>query len=121
MGAAFPKAIAYAYRIFSVVPATYSGIGDCYGEFDNGAIKVATDMPLPDQADTLIHEYLHGVANTLAVFEGLPNKQAVEERCVRAFSAGISELIVRNPDVFDWIVENLRRRPQEECGRGQGS
>jgi hypothetical protein len=107
-----PKRIVYSYRGFEVKvlePKELEVEYGRYGGFDgkHTLFLTTTDVPAWDQADTLIHEYLHGVASTLGLFKNMNHEMHHEERIVHAFSTAISELIHRNPDVLTWLTEKL--------------
>lgn len=65
--------------------------------FASGQTAVATVDPLPDQADTLLHEMLH---------HGDPK---IPERYVRRAATALAEMIPRNPDAIRWILWALTK------------
>jgi hypothetical protein len=109
-----PARIIYSFRGFDVKVVTSKELEEGeygpHGGFDDKRTIFMTTEGIPDcdQADTMLHEYLHGVASTLGLFKQMPHALHQEERIVHAFSAAVSELIQRNPDVLDWLVKKLR-------------
>jgi hypothetical protein len=109
-----PKRIIYSFRVFDVKVVEPKVLEEQeygpHGGFDDKRtiFITTTDTERCDQADTLLHEYFHGVASTLGLFKEMPHALHQEERIVHAFSAATSELIQRNPEVLEWLIDNLR-------------
>lgn len=109
-----PTRITYSYRTFDVKVVDSKqleedGYGPHGGFDDKRTLFMATaDVPDCDQADTLVHEYFHGVASTLGLFKEMPHSLHHEERIIHAFSGAVAELIQRNPDVMAWLTKKLR-------------
>lgn len=71
--------------------------------YNESVIRIDGGASDPQQAETLIHELLHGIFHTM-----LPDLDGDQsENMVLKMSAGLATLIRDNPDVFDWIVEAL--------------
>lgn len=73
-------------------------------------IELDTSLPLPHQANTLLHEIMHAVWRTLEFdfIEAQQNLQEKEEAYVSAMSSALSMVMHDNPNVFDWVRHALK-------------
>lgn len=63
-----------------------------------------SDGPV-EAADTLLHEILHGITYQ----SGVPHvKTADSEYDITMFAHGLSQVMQDNPEVFLWIMENIK-------------
>jgi hypothetical protein len=90
---------------YSVRPwPAHEAIADgSFGECDpiNLTIRIRDDLPPQWMIQTLMHEISHGIWTALLMHLLPPN----EENNVSAFSAGMTGLMVDNPQLFQWMLE----------------
>lgn len=76
-----------------------------YGRSDHRLQKIYLDMSVVDNelADTLIHETLHCICNTMNI-----DKPKDEEEMVCAISHGLTTVFKDNPELLPEIIELLK-------------
>jgi hypothetical protein len=58
-------------------------------------------------AEILIHEIFHGIADQFESFED--SEEHVEEKIVRAFALGFTQVLQNNPTLFRQILRALKK------------
>lgn len=67
-------------------------------------IRVAENIPLQKQGETLLHEILHAVAAQQYILADDEDQEEV----VRPMSLGLAATMRDNPEAFEWILEALQ-------------
>ncbi len=75
--------------------------------YKEGIISVSSEEDAISQANTLIHEILHGIVYQWGLAEELSDK---EENIVNTLSNGITTVFVDNP----WLISFIQSKVQEE-------
>lgn len=61
-----------------------------------------------ENVNTLVHELLHFVYKDNSLHQLSDDKDDAEERVVSIMANGMTEILVRNPDLLEWIRSELR-------------
>ena len=99
-----PDRVRLGYRTIKIEWAPPDAMGEDLGSYQgvDRLIRVADGTLRAERGATLLHEIAHAIYDLY----GLRAKDD-EERVVEAFATGLSELITRNPDLIDWLKEQL--------------
>lgn len=102
-----PEHVELGYRTISVERRPLLEVGARVGEYMAHADKivVAEGLSPGEELHTLLHECFHAIWDSRGLRDGDD-----EERIVESFSAGVLELMARNPE--------LRELFERVCGRG---
>ena len=92
--------------------STFSKQTDSYGEYDHrkNTIIIQTQLSDLDEADTLLHEILHGIAyiNSLTV-GGMPlDKEEKEEIVINQITNGLMQVFRDNKWLLDFLKEKTK-------------
>lgn len=82
--------------------------GGLWGTFSEAhqGIELSDNFPSREiEAETLIHEILHGIYFAMSI-----KPKDTEERTVKLMSVGLSMFLRDNPELVDWIRESLGDR-----------
>lgn len=90
-----PRLIAHSYRVWPVVLEATHGCGAVL----SNRVVITPHQKIEDEMDTLIHELLHVVSGASELFAD----EDEEERVVSRMSRGITELLIRNPELGDYL------------------
>lgn len=94
----------YEVRFVDIIPGTGTQLGTCSRGVGNIFILDNSNLPDEEVVNTLIHEVLHALYWSRGIEEG-----DSEERLVGSMADGLTEVIVRNPHLLDWIYDRLNR------------
>lgn len=95
-----PAELVYGHSTYDVNQCTSAQMGGThigYSDSISCVITICTDFPLSEVLDTLIHEVFHVIFSGTGLWIGdvPPN----EEQCVSALGTGVTELLIRNPQL----------------------
>ena len=104
--------IGYQDVIIERETSTFSKQTDSYGEYDHrkNIISIQTELSDLDEANTLLHEILHGVAyiNSLTV-GGMPlDKEEKEEIVINQITNGLMQVFRDNKWLLDFLKEKTK-------------
>jgi hypothetical protein len=92
--------------------ASFSKPTDSYGEYDHrkNSITIQSELSNLDEANTLIHEILHGISYTSSLTVGgqpldTDNK---EEVVINQITNGLAQVFRDNPWLASYLKERLR-------------
>lgn len=71
--------------------------------YDQQVISVRAGMAASEEANTLLHECLHAIFYAYGI--SMPHEQ--EEAVVNTVANGLCELIKRNPELVEYLVDRL--------------
>jgi hypothetical protein len=76
---------------------------NCLGRVDHNAQQIAVDdkQVLEAQQDTVLHEVLHAIENTLNL--------DVEENTIHLFATGVLAVLRENPEVTRFLLSKPRK------------
>ena len=104
--------IGYQDVVIERETSTFSKQTDSYGEYDHrkNTIIIQTQLSDLDEADTLLHEILHGIAyiNSLTV-SGMPlDKEDKEEIVINQITNGLMQVFRDNKWLLDFFKERMK-------------
>ena len=109
-----PERIKIGYQdvVIERETSTFSKQTDSYGEYDHrkNSITIQTQLSDLDEADTLLHEILHGIAyiNSLTV-GGMPlDKEEKEEIVINQMTNGLMQVFRDNKWLLDFLKEKTK-------------
>ena len=109
-----PERIKIGYQDVAIEreTSTFSKQTDSYGEYDHrkNTITIQTELSDLDEADTLLHEILHGIAyiNSLTV-GGMPlDKEEKEEIVINQITNGLMQVFRDNKWLLDFLKEKTK-------------
>ncbi|MCX7920201.1 MAG: bifunctional [glutamate--ammonia ligase]-adenylyl-L-tyrosine phosphorylase/[glutamate--ammonia-ligase] adenylyltransferase [bacterium] len=78
-------------------------------------VKLLAGSPDPDLALTNFERYASAVLNKTELYTFLANNPVAFEYLIRLFSASqfITDVLIRNPEYFDWLLEDRELRMQK--------
>ena len=109
-----PERIKIGYQDIAIEreTSTFSKQTDSYGEYDHrkNTITIQTQLSDLDEADTLLHEILHGIAyiNSLTV-SGMPlDKEDKEEIVINQITNGLMQVFRDNKWLLDFFKDRTK-------------
>jgi hypothetical protein len=109
-----PRRIKIGYQDVLVerTTASFSKPSDSYGEYDHrkNIITIQENLSGLDEANTLLHEILHGIAyiNSLTV-GGMPlDKEDKEEIVINQMTNGLMEVLRDNKWLLDFFKDRIK-------------
>ena len=104
--------IGYQDIVIERETSTFSKQTDSYGEYDHrkNTITIQTHLSDLDEADTLLHEILHGIAyiNSLTV-SGMPlDKEEKEEIVINQITNGLMQVFRDNKWLLDFFKDRIK-------------
>ena len=109
-----PERIKIGYQdvVIERETSTFSKQTDSYGEYDHrkNSITIQTQLSDLDEADTLLHEILHGIAyiNSLTV-NGMPlDKEEKEEIVINQITNGLMQVFRDNKWLLDFFKDKIK-------------
>jgi len=109
-----PEKIKIGYQdvVIERETSTFSKQTDSYGEYDHrkNIITIQTQLSDLDEADTLLHEILHGIAyiNSLTI-GGMPlDKEDKEEIVINQMTNGLMQVFRDNKWLLDFLKEKTK-------------
>ena len=109
-----PRKIKIGYQdvVIERETSTFSKQTDSYGEYDHrkNIISIQTELSDLDEANTLLHEILHGIAyiNSLTV-GGMPlDKEEKEEIVINQITNGLMQVFRDNKWLLDFLKEKTK-------------
>ena len=104
--------IGYQDVVIERETSTFSKQTDSYGEYDHrkNIISIQTELSDLDEANTLLHEILHGIAyiNSLTV-GGMPlDKEEKEEIVINQITNGLMQVFSDNKWLLDFLKEKTK-------------
>jgi len=104
--------IGYQDVVIERETSTFSKQTDSYGEYDHrkNIISIQTELSDLDEANTLLHEILHGIAyiNSLTV-GGMPlDKEEKEEIVINQITNGLMQVFRDNKWLLDFLKEKTK-------------
>lgn len=101
--------IGYKKYILEVNDKVWNRQTESYGQFlsKEGIIAISSEEEGISQANTLIHEILHGIVYQWGLELDLDTK---EEKVVNALSNGLSTVFMDNP----WLINFIKHKVEEE-------
>ena len=109
-----PERIKIGYQDIAIEreTSTFSKQTDSYGEYDHrkNSITIQTQLSDLDEADTLLHEILHGIAyiNSLTV-SGMPlDKEDKEEIVINQMTNGLMQVFRDNKWLLDFFKDRIK-------------
>ena len=101
-----PTAIAVGYQKITVEEV--SAIDDTQGSYTNETheIKIKSGMNASETLNTMLHEMLHAIIYTYGLKDFFSDDDK-EEKFVNVISNGMTEALVRNPDLVKFIVKSV--------------
>ena len=104
--------IGYQDVVIERETSTFSKQTDSYGEYDHrkNIISIQTELSDLDEANTLLHEMLHGIAyiNSLTV-GGMPlDKEEKEEIVINQITNGLMQVFRDNKWLLDFLKEKTK-------------
>ena len=92
--------------------ATFQKQSDCYGEYDHrkNTITIQNGLSSLDEANTLLHEILHGVAyvNSLTVSGQPLDSDNKEEVVINQFTNGLVQVFRDNKWLLPYLKDKLK-------------
>ena len=92
--------------------STFSKQTDSYGEYDHrkNTITIQTQLSDLDEADTLLHEILHGIAYISSLtINGMPlDKEDKEEIVINQITNGLMQVFRDNKWLLDFFKEKIK-------------
>ena len=109
-----PERIKIGYQDVTIEreTSTFSKQTDSYGEYDHrkNTITIQTQLSDLDEADTLLHEILHGIAyiNSLTI-SGMPlDKEEKEEIVINQVTNGLMQVFRDNKWLLDFFKDRTK-------------
>ena len=109
-----PEKIKIGYQdvVIERETSTFSKQTDSYGEYDHrkNIITIQTQLSDLDEADTLLHEILHGIAyiNSLTI-GGMPlDKEDKEEIVINQMTNGLMQVFRDNKWLLDFFKDRIK-------------
>ena len=109
-----PERIKIGYQDVTIEreTSTFSKQTDSYGEYDHrkNTITIQTELSDLDEADTLLHEILHGIAyiNSLTI-SGMPlDKEEKEEIVINQMTNGLMQVFRDNKWLLDFFKDRTK-------------
>ena len=109
-----PERIKIGYQDVTIEreTSTFSKQTDSYGEYDHrkNTITIQTELSDLDEADTLLHEILHGIAyiNSLTI-SGMPlDKEEKEEIVINQVTNGLMQVFRDNKWLLDFFKDRTK-------------
>ena len=104
--------IGYQDVIIERETSTFSKQTDSYGEYDHrkNIISIQTELSDLDEANTLLHEILHGVAyiNSLTIGGMTLDKEEKEEIVINQITNGLMQVFRDNKWLLDFLKEKTK-------------
>ena len=92
--------------------ATFQKQSDCYGEYDHrkNVITIQSDLSPLDEANTVVHEILHGIAyiNSLNVSGKPLDNDNKEEVVINQFTNGLGQVFRDNKWLLPYLKDKLK-------------
>ena len=92
--------------------ASFSKPTDSYGEYDHrkNSITIQSELSSLDEANTLIHEILHGIAyiNSLTVSGQPLDSDGKEEVVINQITNGLMQVFRDNPWLISYLKEKIK-------------
>ena len=92
--------------------ATFHKQSDCYGEYDHrkNVITIQSDLSPLDEANTVVHEILHGIAyiNSLTVSGQPLDSDNKEEVVINQFTNGLVQVFRDNKWLLPYLKDKLK-------------
>ena len=92
--------------------ATCQKQSDCYGEYDHrkNVITIQSDLSPLDEANTVVHEILHGIAyiNSLTVSGQPLDSDNKEEVVINQFTNGLVQVFRDNKWLLPYLKDKLK-------------
>ena len=92
--------------------ATFQKQSDCYGEYDHrkNVITIQSDLSPLDEANTVVHEILHGIAyiNSLTVSGQPLDNDNKEEVVINQFTNGLVQVFRDNKWLLPYLKDKLK-------------
>ena len=109
-----PEKIKIGYQdvLIERTTASFAKPSDSYGEYDHrkSIITIQENLSGLDEANTLLHEILHGIAyiNSLTV-GGMPlDKEDKEEIVINQMTNGLTEVLRDNQWLLDFFKDRIK-------------
>ena len=109
-----PEKIKIGYQdvLIERTTASFAKPSDSYGEYDHrkNIITIQENLSDLDEANTLLHEILHGIAyiNSLTV-GGMPlDKEDKEEIVINQMTNGLTEVLRDNQWLLDFFKDRIK-------------
>ena len=109
-----PEKIKIGYQdvLIERTTASFAKPSDSYGEYDHrkNIITIQENLSGLDEANTLLHEILHGIAyiNSLTV-GGMPlDKEDKEEIVINQMTNGLTEVLRDNQWLLDFFKDRIK-------------
>jgi Zn-dependent peptidase ImmA (M78 family) len=110
--AKLPEDVLVSYSKYNIksVSLEYANDNDSFlgmVDTDKNLIKIRNDLKGNELVNTLLHEFIH----TCNLHYGMKSEYGsdTEERFTECIANGLTDIIVRNPDIITWIEENIER------------
>ena len=104
--------IGYQDIIIERETATFQKQSDCYGEYDHrkNVITIQSDLSPLDEANTVVHEILHGIAyiNSLTVSGQPLDSDNKEEVVINQFTNGLIQVFRDNKWLLPYLKDKLK-------------
>lgn len=107
MSLALPKKVRLGHRNYTVEPMHKHGEGDRYGfcDHDAGSIVLAEHQDKAEEANTFLHECLHGLYNAYGMKETVGREK--EEVVVNTLANALCGFIRDNPAALVYLTKTL--------------
>ena len=104
--------IGYQDIVIEREKASFSKPTDSYGEYDHrkNSITIQSELSSLDEANTLIHEILHGISyiNSLTVSGQPLDTDSKEEVVINQITNGLIQVFWDNPWLSDYLKNRLK-------------
>ena len=104
--------IGYQDIVFEREKASFAKPTDSYGEYDHrkNTITVQSELSDLDEANTLIHEILHGISyiNSLTVSGQPLDTENKEEVVINQITNGLIQVIRDNPWLTNYLKDKIK-------------
>lgn len=106
-----PRTIRVGFREMGLCFLPEIELGDARGQWRPGESRIVVGSYLSpqDQAETVLHEVLHGCYPSFDMPETVGSDD-VEELVVSTLAANLSQVIRDNPKLVSWLRTALRRK-----------
>lgn len=117
----FPEDIKIAYRSFKINDLTdrvgYDGEGEeIYGNMDEDKLEINIykhrSQKIEEKMNSFLHECLHSGTHTYGLVGYLGGEEC-EEKAVNTFANIMTELLLRNPQLVEYIVKCSKNYNEE--------
>lgn len=99
---AYPKVIKLGYQDIKIIEIDF--VDDTQGVYraDQSEIRIREGMDKREKLNTVLHELFHAIVYSYGIKRDFKDDEQ-EEKLVNVFGNGFTEVLIRNPDLMEFI------------------